>query len=117
MAVDHVLISRSPGETRVALLSQGRLVELLVARDGQESLVGNIYLGRVEAVKKGIEATFVDFGGDRAGFLALAETRPPAGSAGSSGEEKDTIGDYLNEGDAVLVQVSATYAPTPRRRR
>ncbi len=108
MAVDHVLISRSPGETRVALMSQGRLVELVVARKGSESITGNIYLGRVEAVKKGIEAAFVDFGGDRAGFLALPETRPvdrPPGGSGDAGDSKDTIGDYLGEGDAVLVQV------------
>ncbi len=107
MVIDHVLINKAPGETRVALMSQGRLAELLVSRRGSESIVGNIYLGRVEAVLKGLEAAFVDIGEERAGFLALAETRPPGG-LGRTGEtdgSKDGIGDYLNEGDARLVQV------------
>ncbi len=100
MTTDSVLISRGPGETRVALLSDGRLKELLVAREGATSVAGNVYLGRVEAVKKGIEAAFVDIGLGRSGFLALPEARP-VGSESSG----DHIGDYVNEGDAVLVQV------------
>ena len=104
MAVDHVLINKSPGEIRVALMSQGRLIELVVARKGRESIAGNIYLSRVQAVKKGIEAAFVDIGEERAGFLALPEARP-VDRTGEAGESKDTIGDYLGEGDAVLVQV------------
>ena len=101
MTVDSVLISRGPGETRVALLSDGRLVELLVAREGEISVAGNVYLGRVEAVNKGIEAAFVDIGLGRSGFLALPEARPAGAEGGPGGH----IGDYVNEGDAVLVQV------------
>ncbi len=100
MTADSVLISRGPGDTRVALLSAGRLKELLVAREDAVSVAGNIYLGRVEAVKKGIEAAFVDIGLGRSGFLALPEARP-VGSESSG----DHIADYVNEGDAVLVQV------------
>lgn len=99
MTVDCLLITKSPGETRVALLSGERLVELLVARAGQSSVVGDIYLGRVEAALKGLDAAFVDIGLERAGFLALPEARP-AGAEGGG----DRIGDYLKEGDAVLVQ-------------
>jgi len=102
MSIDGVLISKSPGEIRVALLEQGRLVELLVSRTGQESALGNVYLGRVEAVKKGIDAAFVDIGLGRSGFLGVAEARP---AGPRKGNERDSIGDYVNEGDAVLVQV------------
>ncbi|MAF94275.1 MAG: Rne/Rng family ribonuclease [Rhodospirillaceae bacterium] len=101
MTVDSVLISRGPGETRVALLSDGRLKELLVYREGAPGVAGNIYLGRVEAVNKGIEAAFVDIGLGRSGFLALPEARP----ASAEGGPGDHIADYVNEGDAVLVQV------------
>ncbi len=101
MSVDTILISRGPGDTRVALLSEGRLVELLVSRPGQEGVAGNIYLGRVEAALKGLDAAFVDVGLERPGFLALPEARP----AGIQAEPADAIGDYLSEGDAVLVQV------------
>lgn len=101
MKVDTILISRGPGETRVALLSEGWLVELLVSRPGQEGVAGNIYLGRVEAALKGLDAAFVDIGLERPGFLALPEARP----AGAQAEPADAIGDYLSEGDAQLVQV------------
>ena len=99
MTIDRILISKGPGETRVALLSGERLTELLVARAGHDSIVGNIYLGRVEASLRGLDAAFVDIGLERAGFLALPEARPPGREGGS-----DRIGDYVNEGDAVLVQ-------------
>lgn len=101
MTIDHVLISTSPGETRTALLADGRLVEILISRAGGQSLAGNVYLGRVASVNKGLDAAFVDIGTGRDGFLAVAEVRP-AGADGS----KDGIGDYLNEGASVLVQVS-----------
>ncbi|MFQ5766154.1 MAG: hypothetical protein ACE5GT_14635, partial [Rhodospirillales bacterium] len=110
MAIDQVLISKGPGETRVALLSGDRLTELWVARTGRDSLVGNIYLGRVKAALKGLDAAFVDIGEDRAGFLALPEARPPEVAAGlatgAAGGAGDRIGDYVSEGDGVLVQVS-----------
>ncbi len=99
MGVDRVLIGKGPGETRVALLSGDRLIELLVARTGYESIVGKIYLGRVEAALRGLDAAFVDIGLERAGFLALPEARPPGSEGGG-----DRIGDYINEGDALLVQ-------------
>lgn len=83
----------------MALLTGARLTELLVARAGQGSIVGNIYLGRVEAALQGLDAAFVDIGLDRAGFLALPEARP-AGTEGGG----DRIGDYLKEGDTLLVQ-------------
>ena len=50
MAVDRILVSVSPGETRIAELSEGQLVGLPYDRPGQRSLVGDIIAGRVEAV-------------------------------------------------------------------
>ena len=105
MTIDHVLISTSPGETRTALLTHGRLVEIHISRAGGESLVGNVYLGRVASVNKGLDAAFVDIGTGRDGFLALPEVRP-AGSDSRTNGSNDGIGDYLNEGASVLVQVS-----------
>ena len=104
MSIDHVLISASPGETRTALLTHGRLVEILISRAGGESLVGNVYLGRVASVNKGLDAAFVDIGTGRDGFLAVAEARTETRPAGKEG--RDAIGDYLNEGASVLVQVT-----------
>lgn len=98
MPVDQILIHTSPGETRTALFSEGRLVEILMDRAGCTSLVGNIYQGRVGAIAQGLDAAFIAIGESRDGFLALPEARPAFESGGR-------IGDYVNEGDAVLVQV------------
>ena len=106
MSTDEILIEAGPGETRIALMEGGRLRELVVARPGDGSVVGNVYLGRVERVLPGIGAAFVDVGLERAGFLGLAEARPAGHAAGKTGAPAaDRIGDYLSEGDAVLVQV------------
>ncbi|MCG8508478.1 MAG: Rne/Rng family ribonuclease [Rhodospirillales bacterium] len=101
MAGDIILIEAGPGETRVALMRDGRLMDLQIDRPDLGSTVGNIYLGRVEAVLPGIAAAFVDIGLERSGFLGLAEAR----AAGQDGAAGESIGDYLSEGDAVLVQV------------
>ena len=105
MTIDHILISKSPGETRTALLTDGRLVEILISRAGGESLAGNVYLGRVVSVNKGLDAAFVDIGTGRDGYLALPEVRPAGPDSGTNGS-KDAIGEYLNEGASVLVQVT-----------
>ncbi len=103
MAIDQVLISKSPGETRIALLSDGQLDRFSVVRAGRESVFGNIYLGRVEGALPGLDAAFVNIGLERAGFLALPEARPPDSEA--AGRGKDGIRDYANDGDRILVQV------------
>ena len=57
-----ILITGSPRETRVAILEDDRLVELLVDRPDLHRIVGNIYRGKVEAVLPGIQAAFVEIG-------------------------------------------------------
>jgi ribonuclease G len=106
VSTDEILIEAGPGETRIALMEGGRLRELMVARPDDGSVVGNVYVGRVERVLPGIAAAFVDVGLPRAGFLGLAEARPVGHAAGKSGAPaQDRIADYVSEGDAVLVQV------------
>jgi ribonuclease G len=100
----EIFVNAGPGETRIAWRQDGRLCELEIDRPAiTQNILGNIYVGRVEKVVGGLEAAFVDIGRDRAGFLALPEVRP-AGAAPDRGN--DRIGAYLNEGDAVLVQVA-----------
>ncbi len=69
----ELLIDDSPGELRAALREDGWLVELVVERAGHESIVGNVYLGRIERVLPGLDAAFVDIGLARSGFLARIE--------------------------------------------
>lgn len=74
----EVLINAAPGETRLALVEDGRLVEYVNSRVGSHSLVGAIYLGRVANVSKALDAAFVDLGLERPGLLAFSDTKQGA---------------------------------------
>ena len=104
MAAEQILMNVSPGETRIALMEKGRLSGLVVFRQGDESVVGNIYLGRVSAVLDGLQAAFVECGLERAGFLSLADLRPLGGQS-KERNHRDKIADHVSEGDQILVQV------------
>src|SRR5512134_2339416 len=69
----EILISATPHETRVAILEDDILVELMVDRPDNERIVGDIYLGQVQAVLPGIQAAFVDIGTDKAAFLHVSD--------------------------------------------
>ena len=80
MKPDRILVSRSPGETRGALLAGGEVIELAHARD-DEIQVGSVYLGRIRTPVPGIEAVFVDIGAEELGVLALKPPFPSEGTA------------------------------------
>ncbi len=68
------LICNTTGkETRVALMEDGRLTELLIDRGDERGFVGNVYLGRVVRVLPGMQAAFVDIGLERAAFLYVGD--------------------------------------------
>ncbi len=69
----EILISGNPRETRVAILEDDRLVELLVDRPDAHRSVGDIYLGKVEAILPGIQAAFVDIGAEKSAFLHASD--------------------------------------------
>jgi ribonuclease G len=69
----EILISGSPRETRVAILEDDRLVELLVDRPDSHRSVGDIYVGKVEAVLPGIQAAFVEIGAEKSAFLHASD--------------------------------------------
>ena len=60
--IDEILFSVGPGQIRTALLAGGRPWELILARSGRGSVVGNVYLGRVVRVLPGMDAAFVEIG-------------------------------------------------------
>ena len=73
----EILINGGPRETRVAILEDDRLVELLVDRPDQRRRVGDIYKGKVEAVLPGIQAAFVDIGLEKSAFLHASDLLEP----------------------------------------
>ena len=96
--IDEIMCSVVPGEVRAAFLSEGRLLDLLIERDGGAGRVGEVFLGRVQRVIPGMGAAFVDLGIGRDGFL-------PASDARRGREERD-IAALVTEGEAILVQVT-----------
>ncbi|MBI5967407.1 MAG: Rne/Rng family ribonuclease, partial [Deltaproteobacteria bacterium] len=124
---NEILINISSGETRVALLESGVLVELYLERRSEQGISGNIYKGRVVRVLPGMQAAFVDIGLDKAAFLyvtdvhqefddleLLMRAREEDGNGLYVNEEEEVpdlstpfqIEDLLHEGQEILVQVS-----------
>ena len=73
----EILINGSQRETRVAILEDDRLVELLIDRPDHRRTVGDIYLVKVEAVLPGIQAAFVDIGLEKSAFLHASDLLEP----------------------------------------
>jgi Rne/Rng family ribonuclease len=65
----ELIINASLPEVRIALLEEGRIQELLIERQSEKGIVGNIYKGKVTRVLPGMQAAFVDIGLDKAAFL------------------------------------------------
>jgi len=124
----EILMNTTANETRVAILEDGDLVELMVERPDSNRLVGDIYLGRVEAVLPGIQAAFVDIGTEKAAFLHVSDVAsededgeeeaeeepldPVEGAEGGNGGGRKRlrryppIQDLVEKGATLLVQVS-----------
>ncbi len=103
-SVDRVMAVRERGElAQVALLEDGVLVEHFVSQAGRQSLMGTIFLGRVQNVLPSMEAAFVDIGRGRNAVLYAGEVNWDA--AGLAGKAR-RIETALSPGDTLLVQVS-----------
>ncbi|MBI1181585.1 MAG: hypothetical protein GC201_13615 [Alphaproteobacteria bacterium] len=99
----ELLIDAVPGEVRAALVEDGEVAEVHIDRDGHRSPVGNIYLGRVEAVEPSLQAAFVALpGGGQPGFLAAKHLGALA--AGQPGPRR--VERLLHQGQLVLVEVT-----------
>jgi ribonuclease E len=68
--------ARHPEETRVAVLKGNRIEEFDFESADHKQIKGNIYLAKVTRVEPSLQAAFVDFGGNRHGFLAFSEIHP-----------------------------------------
>jgi len=98
---EEILINVTPPETRVAVIENGVLQELIIERSRERGLVGNIYKGEVCRVLPGMQAAFVDIGLPKAAFIHLSDL------CAKDLEKKGTeiIEHYLHEGQHIVVQV------------
>jgi ribonuclease G len=115
----EILVSSNPQESWVALREDKKLVEIMFDRPDQNRVLGDIFLGRVDAVLPGIQAAFVDIGTGKAGFLHvsdlnLAEEDEGNGNGKGGGRGRGPrrsrqlppIQDHIRKGQEILVQVT-----------
>lgn len=105
----ELLIDRKGPLLRAATLEDGRLTDLQVDHDERPSLLGAVFLGRVERIVPGLDGAFVDLGADRSsGLLNASDVRlPGADSRKAARAPARPVGKLLRGGQPVLVQVKA----------
>ncbi|HZC60150.1 MAG TPA: Rne/Rng family ribonuclease [Streptosporangiaceae bacterium] len=103
-SVDRVMVVRQQNDrTQIGVLEDGVLVEHYVDKGSHQSMVGNVYLGKVQNVLPSMEAAFVDVGKGRNAVLYAGEVNFDA--SGLEGDSK-RIESALKSGQSVLVQVT-----------
>ncbi|MBT5966568.1 MAG: S1 RNA-binding domain-containing protein, partial [Gammaproteobacteria bacterium] len=97
---EEILINVTPPETRVAIVENGVVQEVIIERTHQLGLIGNIYKGVVCRVLPGMQAAFVEIGLERAAFLHIS------GLCSKELEQKgsENIEHYLIENQHIIVQ-------------
>ena len=93
----EILINRAHGETRIAVLDNNLLEQIVIERDEQQSLVGNIYKAKVMRVMPGMQTAFLDIGDKRSAILHVDNLH--------LAEKKAKIESILSSGKTILVQV------------
>ncbi len=109
-----IIINCATSETRIAILEDGRLVELFIERPENERMVGDIYIGRVVNVVKGMDAAFVDIGLQQDAFLHFSDVGETIRAYDSVIEvrrrtkerRRSYTGPTIREGQELLVQVT-----------
>ncbi len=96
---EEILINITPPETRVALIENGVVQEIIIERTAKRGLVGNIYKGKVCRVLPGMQAAFVDIGLERAAFLHASDIFT------EDRNETQQITELVREGGEIVVQV------------
>ena len=103
-AVDRTMVVRSKaGKIQIGVLEDGILVEHYVAKAQEASLIGNVYMGKVQNVLPSMEAAFVDIGRGRNAVLYSGEVD---WELAETGNQPRRIELALKSGDTVLVQVT-----------
>jgi len=105
---EEILINVTPRETRVAMVENGVLQEVVIERTRKRGLVSNIYKGKVCRVLPGMQAAFVDVGLERAAFLHASDIINPQLENGCTPPIRKSelaIHELVHEGQMLLVQV------------
>lgn len=99
-AKKEIVVASYHSETRVAVLEDGALQEILVSHEDRRSIVGDIYKGRVQNVLPGMEAAFVDIGHNRNALLYVGDIFV------EGPRQRQDITKILKQGQEIVVQVT-----------
>ncbi|MEL0034982.1 MAG: ribonuclease G [Gammaproteobacteria bacterium] len=99
---EEVLINATPRETRVAIVENGIVQELMIERSSHRGIVGNIYKGKVVRVLPGMQSAFVEIGAERAAFLHVSDIFQ---TESDDVPKIDDITQLIANGDELVVQV------------
>lgn len=73
----EILVHIGPGETQAVIIQDGRLDDFHLELENHQSILGNIYKGRVESILPSINGAFINIGQEKNGFLYLTDVVPP----------------------------------------
>lgn len=97
MINDTILISKSIHNLKIATLNNKDVVNIIVEKDSNKSILGSIYVGKIARIMNGMQAAFIDIGTNKNGYLHESEV------VDDKGQKLDLSS--INEGDRILVQV------------
>lgn len=111
---EEILINSTPNETRVAFVENGMLQEVLIERNRKSSIVGNIYIARVEKILPGLQAAFIDIGMQKSAFMHVTDIcsqqkiirlEGQANKQNTDNDSQASISKIIHEGQKIVVQV------------
>jgi len=114
----EILISATQREVRVAILEDEQLVELQVDRPENKRMIGDIYLGKVEAVLPGLQAAFINIGTEKSAFLHNSDlVYDEDGDDDDDDDGDDDEGGEADEAEAAAAGADAPPEPAKKPRR
>lgn len=101
----EILINKNNKQKEIALIENGKLVEYYINEENSNRREGNIYIGIVRNIIKGMQAAFVDIGTEKNSFIHLKDILPKVDEKKEKQETEIDIKDVIKSGQKILVQV------------
>ena len=101
----EILINKKDKEKEIVLIENGKLVEYYINEENFNRREGNIYIGVVRNIIKGMQAAFVDIGTEKNSFIHLKDILPKVDEKKEKQEQEIDIKDVIKSGQKILVQV------------
>lgn len=101
----ELIISNLDKINTIALIENGELVEKYEEREDEQSIEGNIYIGKVQNVLPGLQSAFIDIGERKNAFIYIKDILPKVDITKEKETEIPPIGKIVKQGDPIIVEV------------